>query len=92
MIDQLDTQPFAFYYHDTFSDYLARHHLNILDAARIAAIPAALVWRVTKWLAISDGKALALVYALRRATGEAFQGCIVTAPGGTRLKARKYFG
>lgn len=91
MNEQLKRRPFTLYDRDTFSSYLARHHLHIVDAARIAALPAALVWRATRWLAISDGKARALVEALRLATGEAFRGCLVIAPDDTRLQARRYF-
>lgn len=70
--------------------YLQRHHLTIPEAARLAALPSLLVWRVTKWLPIAEESAEMLVRTLGRATGEPFQGFILTTRVGTRPEAMRF--
>jgi hypothetical protein len=101
MIWQSDTQPLQplFSYQnnrrngtiaDTFVAYLQRHSLTTIAAARTAARPSSLVWRVTKWLPISEANAWALVSALALVTGETFGGLILTVRDDTRPKATRF--
>lgn len=90
----IDTQPLAVPFAsrapvpDTFVAYLQRHHLTIPEAA----LPSLLVWRVTKWLPIAEESAEMLVRTLGRATGEPFQGFVLTTRVGTRPKATRFLG
>ena len=75
---------------DTFTAYLQRHHLSILEAARLATLPSLLVWRASKWPPISEGNAWKLIAALGLATGETFRGLILTTRAGNRPKAIRF--
>ena len=101
MIWQMDTQPLPrlFAYArvprhstlpDTFVAYLRRHGLSITDAAHLARLPSLLVWRVAKWLPITERNAWTLVSALAKATGEHFDGFVLIARNATRPEAIRF--
>lgn len=75
---------------DTLVAYLKRHHLSYVEAARLAALPALLVWRAAKWLPISEKHARTLVTTLNRATGEPFCGFLMTTHQDTWPKAIRF--
>ena len=49
---------------ETFANYLQRHHLSCVEAARIAALPASLVWRAAHWLPIAEMSARLLAHPI----------------------------
>jgi hypothetical protein len=77
---------------ETFANYLQRHHLSCVEAARIAALPASLVWRAAHWLPIAEMSARTLVHALALATGETFGGFLLTISDGPHPKAIRFPG
>jgi hypothetical protein len=77
---------------ETFANYLQRHHLSCVEAARIAALPASLVWRAAHWLPIAEMSARTLVNALALATGETFGGFLLTISGGPHPRAIRFPG
>lgn len=76
--------------HETFGTYLCRHHLDLLQAARAAALPLALVWRAAHWLPISEQKARHLVMTLAQITGETFAGFLLTNHSDTKPHVTRF--
>jgi hypothetical protein len=77
---------------ETFANYLQRHRLSCVEAARIATLPASLVWRASHWLPISEMSARTLVNALALATGETFGGFLLTISDSPRPRAIRFPG
>lgn len=73
---------------ESFQAYLRRHGLTILEAARLAQLPASLVWRMVHRLPISDAKARVLLEHLAVETGVCYKGTIVVTQraGGRRAR------
>lgn len=72
----------------SFQAYLQRHSLTILEAARLARMPASLVWRMVHRLPISDAKARVLLACLATKTGARYEGAIVVTQRDGRMRAR----